>query len=460
MLRFIEFRQLVRRFGDNRSGNFMVVAGVVIAVLVLAVGFGVGTAQLMNAKSALGAAVDAAVTSTTRDLTLGNVTEQQASASVKAFLDANSGGGGALPSGKIVLDRVTLNRSAYTVEVAAHVDVPLFFPVFGLEKTRRVSQTSAAAYSFRQIEVAMILDVTGSMKENDKIGALRTAAAKAVDIIFKDQNPNRPRVRVAVVPYANSVNVGSTLAASSVFVEPTANDRGQAPGSNEPRPPGSSYNPNGCATERKGAYQYTDDGPQASMVNRDYLLAEFVSQGNRGYGTRDCPEAAMMPLTADAAALKSRIASFAASGGTAGHIGIQWGWYMMSPKWAGALAQSQQPEPFDTTKVSKYAILMTDGEFNLSYFDVDSPDAVYNDYGKPATRNAATTLCTKMKAQGIEIFTIGFDLTEVNAKGTLQSCASPDTGGLRHFYQASTGTELEKAFTTIASNMQRLALTK
>ena len=55
MLRFIEFRQLVRRFGDNRSGNFMVVAGVVIAVLVLAVGFGVGTAQLMNAKSALGA---------------------------------------------------------------------------------------------------------------------------------------------------------------------------------------------------------------------------------------------------------------------------------------------------------------------------------------------------------------------------------------------------------------------
>lgn len=134
----------------------------------LAVGFGVGTAQLMNAKSALGAAVDAAVTSTTRDLTLGNVTEQQASASVKAFLDANSGGGGALPSGKIVLDRVTLNRSAYTVEVAAHVDVPLFFPVFGLEKTRRVSQTSAAAYSFRQIEVAMILDVTGSMKKTTR----------------------------------------------------------------------------------------------------------------------------------------------------------------------------------------------------------------------------------------------------------------------------------------------------
>lgn len=437
----------------------MVLAGAIIAVLALAVGFGVNIVQLMNAKTMLTAAIDSAVTSTTRDLTLGNVTEAQANKSVKAFLDANSGGG-VLAPGEIVLDKVTLNRSAYTLEVSAHVDVALFFPLFGLEKTRKVAQTGAAVYSFRQIEVAMILDVTGSMNDNNKIGALRTAAANAVDIIFKDQNPNRPRVRVAIVPYANSVNVGTTLAASSVFVEATAKNRGQAPGSNEPRIPGSSNNPNGCATERKGAYQYTDDGPQASMVNRDYLLGEFVSKGNRGYGTRDCPEAAMMPLTSDATALKSRIASFAASGGTAGHIGIQWGWYMLSPKWASALAQSQQPEPYDNTKVSKYAILMTDGEFNLSYFDVDSPDAVYIDNGKAATRDAAKTLCTNMKAQGIEIFTIGFDLKEPNAKETLQNCASADNGGLRHFYLASTGAELDKAFATIASNMQRLALTK
>lgn len=441
----------------------MVLGGAVLAVLALAVGFGVNILQLMNAKTALGAAIDAAVTSTTRDLTLGNVTEEQANRSVKAFLDANSGGGVLSPN-DVVLDKVTLNRSAYTLEVSAHVDVALFFPLFGLEKTRRVSQTGAAVYSFRQIEVAMILDVTGSMKENDKIGSLRTAAAKAVDIIFKDQNPNRPRVRVAVVPYANSVNVGETLAASSVFVEPTMKNRGQAPGSNEPRIPGSSNNPNGCATERKGTYQYTDDGPQASMVNRDFLLSKFVEENNSGRPIedhiRDCPAAAMMPLTSDATALKSRIASFAASGGTAGHIGVQWGWYMLSPKWASTLAQSQQPEPYDTTKVSKYAILMTDGEFNLSYFDVDSSKAVYNGYGKAATRDAAKTLCTNMKAQGIEIFTIGFDLTEPNAKETLQNCASADTGGLRHFYLASTGVELEKAFATIASNMQRLALTK
>lgn len=191
MMFFGRLRQLVGRFGRDRGGNFIVMAGVVLGVLALAVGFAVDIGQMMNARSALGNAIDAAVTSTARDLTTGTATEAEATKIIKVYLDANSSGG-ILSANQIVIDKVTLDRTQYTLQVSAYVDVPLFFPLFGTEKTRRVSQTGAAVYSFRQLEIAMMLDLTGSMKSGTKVQDLKNAAKDAVDTIFKDQSPSRP----------------------------------------------------------------------------------------------------------------------------------------------------------------------------------------------------------------------------------------------------------------------------
>ena len=66
---------------------------------------------------------------------------------------------------------------------------------------------------------------------------------------------------------------------------------------------------------------------------------------------------------------------------------------MLSDKWGSVLKASQRPLKYNAKKVAKYAILMTDGEFNLSYFDVSSADKVYDDNGKEATRASARKLC-------------------------------------------------------------------
>jgi hypothetical protein len=192
------------------------------------------------------------------------------------------------------------------------------------------------------------------------------------------------------------------------------------------------------------------------MVNRDLLLSSFAQQTR----TSACPAAAVVPLTADADRLKTEIGEFAASGGTAGHIGIQWGWYVLSRNWGGVMKASEQPAASDPKKVAKIAILMTDGEFNLSYFDAGSVGQVYNDAGKVQTRQAASELCSAMRDQGIEIFTIGFDLNEKNAKATLRDCASKDTPKTRHFYEAANGAELAQAFRNIALNVESLYLTR
>ncbi|QND68061.1 hypothetical protein HB777_31710 [Mesorhizobium loti] len=444
-------------FARHRGGNFAILFGLGAPVLLLAVGFSVNVTQLHNARSSLQGALDAAVTSTARDLTTGAIKQADADKSVQAFLDANSQAG-ILQADQIVLDKLTVNKGTKTVRADAHVDVALYFPIFDMGDMKRVTASTTALYSDKTIEVAMMLDVTGSM-EGRKIKDLKAAASNAVDsFLGNNQDPTQPRVRVAIVPYANSVNAGA-LAASSVYVETDASQRKQAPGNTSAQLASAPVRPDNCATERKGADQYSDAGPDSSMVNRDYLLSLFISspQGGR---TAACPVAAVVPLTANADTLKNVIKDFVASGGTAGHIGVQWTWYTLSENWRSVMKASERPARMDPKKVAKYAILMTDGEFNLSYFDATDVEDVYNNAGKEPTRTAAKTLCAAMRDKGIEIFTIGFDLTEPNAQATLQDCASADSGSIKHFYQAATGAELDNAFQAIARNIETLALTR
>ncbi|MER8435354.1 pilus assembly protein [Mesorhizobium sp. M1312] len=204
-------------FAGDRSGNFAVLFGMVASVLALGAGFAVNVSQLYNAKSSLQGVVDAAVTSTARDLTTGVIKEADANKSVQAFLDANSRAG-ILQADRIILDKLTIDRTAKTVQADLHVDLGLYFPLFSMGEMKRVAASTTAIYSDKTIEVAMMLDVTGSMA-GQKIIDLRTAAANAVDSFLGGQDSSNPRVRVSIVPYANSVNAGA-LAASSVYVEP------------------------------------------------------------------------------------------------------------------------------------------------------------------------------------------------------------------------------------------------
>ena len=449
-------RGLAKRFADDRSGNFAILTGISLITVMMGVGLAVDTAQSYHVKSSLQSALDAAVTSTAFDITTGKTRPEDAQASVEKFLNTN-GRATFTTQGEYTLMPVVVDRTARTIEATAFANVALAFPVFGVTDPR-VSISSAALYSDKQIEVAMMLDVTGSMaktRTSDKIGDLKTAAANAVDSFLDGQDPTKPRVRVAIVPYANSVNAGA-LAASTVYVERSAADRKQAPGSEDPIFVSGASRPDNCATERKGAYQYTDDPVSRSLVNRDFFLSQFAANTD----TAACPAAAVTPLTADAVALKKTIGKLAAQGGTGGHIGIQWTWYMLSQKWGSVMSASQRPGIANPKKVAKYAILMTDGEFNLSFFDANSVDKVYDGNGKAATRTAAKTLCTAMKAQGIEVFSIGFQLENDFAKDTMKACSSADKGSVKHYFQTSTGEELDAAFQEIARNIERLAITR
>ena len=61
-----------------------------------------------------------------------------------------------------------------------------------------------------------------------------------------------------------------------------------------------------------------------------------------------------------------------------------------------------------------------------------------------------------MKAKGIKVYTVGFDLQgDTNAISTLSNCASDAS----HFYNASSGDALKAAFRDIALKISALRIT-
>lgn len=136
----------LKRFAKSEGGNFAMITAITMAALMGAVGLGVNLAQLYHARSNLRHALDAAVTSTARDLTTGRIAEKDARESVQTLLQVNSTGGFAV-EGAFTLGDLTIDRAARTVAATASTNVDVAFPLFGMGKRHKVHGEAAAHYT-------------------------------------------------------------------------------------------------------------------------------------------------------------------------------------------------------------------------------------------------------------------------------------------------------------------------
>ena len=111
---------------------------------------------------ACGNAPTPSITSTARDITTGKIKPEDARARFEAFFFANADPELA-SADRLVLGQLIVDRTARTITATAHVDADLFFPLFSTGSDAAGRGQSAAVYSDKTIEVAMMLDVTGSM---------------------------------------------------------------------------------------------------------------------------------------------------------------------------------------------------------------------------------------------------------------------------------------------------------
>jgi hypothetical protein len=274
----------------------------------------------------------------------------------------------------------------------------------------------------RDLEVALVLDVTGSMGSNGRMDNMKVAAKDLIDIVLEDDF--NPHTKLALAPYAASVNIG-TFAATATN-EMTRLDN--------------------CVVERSAlGHAYTDDppgpgryfsfAPDGGPTPPDIDPVDDVQ-----IDAYDCPDAVILPLTNNRTALKTQIDSFDPSGWTAGQLGAAWGWYMLSPNWSSIWPAASRPKAYDAANLTKAVIIMTDGVFNTAYAHDDSAPA-------------ALKICDEMKLLGITVYTVAFQ-APAEAEATLRTCATTDG----HFFNAESGDALRDAFKSIGGALSSLRI--
>lgn len=231
-----------------------------------------------------------------------------------------------------------------------------------------------------------------------------------------------------------------------------------------------------CVSER----QWTVRDARGNLIPTDRAPREGQWVGrNYPHSKNNCLKDEITPLThrvesaPGVMGLNDVIDAYQPVGSTAGQIGVEWGWYAVSPNFNSIWPSGSQANPYETSKTLKAVVLMTDGEFNNPYCEgVISYDAPSNGSGDLAHQIAcsapngnqfeqAVSLCRQMKAQNIVIYTVGFNLS-TNRGGSgvdtaievMEQCATTKD----HFFTPNKTTDLKEAFAAIGRDITRLRI--
>jgi Flp pilus assembly protein TadG len=373
-----------------------------------------------------------------------------------------------------------------------------------------------------RLEIALVLDNTGSMVQNGspKLSRLKTAAKNFVTFMEQAaaRSVERDAVRIALVPFSHTVNVGTTYRYESWL-----DQSGSSPINDQIFTTGSSGTQHanrfdllaalgtgwsGCVESRRAPYDISDaapsggatlftpyfwpDEPDKGDYQNDYLadpqgisdwkarqgsITKYISTS--GLGTdkgpnKGCKLRPIRRLGTDYSALRTAIDNLNAEGATNIPLGLVWGWHALSPS-----APFRDGAAYGAPKLRKIVVLMTDGENTISEVDDsnknDSPYSgigyiwqgrVLKKSGSALTSGTASTrtaalddrlrkLCAAMKAPDVDIEIYAIRVEDGDSQ-LLEDCASSGD----HYFDVKNASDLDEVFQTIARQIANLHLAK
>jgi hypothetical protein len=248
---------------------------------------------------------------------------------------------------------VVQNFNAKSVEVSASSVVdPFFMQMLGINELEAPA-ASRAEERIADVEISLILDISGSMDSSNRLINLKPAATEFVDTIFAGAEPGR--TTISIIPYSGHVNLGPTLASVFPYTSIQTN----------------SY----CMDLPSTTFTSTTVSLSTPLIQASHF-DPFASSGTRTPSLFFCPPLAantVLPLSDSPTALKARINGLDADGNTSIDIGMKWGTTFLDPasngivtsliaKGAVSATYADRPLSPGTREVLKVIVLMTDGE--------------------------------------------------------------------------------------------------
>lgn len=448
-------RQRLGDFVRDTAGDVAILFGLMTMAMFMLIGAAVDIGRWLNARDQTIAAIDAAVLAAGRALQTNGGNQADAVAVAQVYYQQATKSRLVVKNDSVSFSVVD-NGTAVQATGNAEINTP-FMRLAGINELPLLKNTGAensksvlavGGNAELNLEIGMMLDVSGSMGTGTKLQDMKDAAADLVDIVVW-QDQSKFKSRVSVIPFSGDVRPPAAqglIGALLGLVTPALNASWPATRTLS----GKTYTKTACVGERMTSDRYTDVKP----VTGNFLTPTYT----RGGACAIDASGAVVPLSSDKTALKAKINSLVAQGGTAGHVGTAWAYYMLSPKWSSLVSSASTPVAFNTANTKKIAILMTDGEYNYTYDSKGFPtDASGNNGNGQSSAAQAVAVCQQMKNNGIEVYTVGFDLGgNQTAINTLNTCATDSTKA----YNADNGEQLKAAFRDIALKVSSLYLTK
>lgn len=510
-------KQRLAGFRRDEGGNIAIIAAIAVPVLALVSFALLDVNRASTQKRELQDALDAAALIAARspaitDADLQKVGAKALTAQLGAMVDA-----------KLLSSSFTLGKNGAVV-ATAQASVKPFVSNLWLQRDMLVGADSEVLRSMNRIELALVLDNTGSMA-GSKLSNLKIAAKNLIDTLAasaaRSSEPNP--VKIGIVPFSQTVKVGATYR-SQAWIDQT----GAAPINKElfwDKASNAAVNANrftllsnmgvtwgGCVETRAQPYDVQDTVPSAGTpatlytpffapdepdsrsksgyangdfgsFSNDYLPDEIYSTTNwkvpQGYigkydqaptggggPNRGCDMQPIMRLTANWSSLKSLVDGMVATGNTNIPIGAAWGWNVLSP--TGPFADGSA---YGTAKLSKIAIIMTDGD-NVMSDASNNNDSNYNALGylwqgrlgitsggegarTSAMDKRLALLCENMKAKGIVVYTVRVEV-KTGSSSLLKKCATSDD----RYYDVQNAADLNSVFQRIAGEISNLRISK
>lgn len=466
---FGNIKKTLKHFLDDTRGSIMVAFALMAPVMVTAAGMSVDYAQAYMVQQRMSQALDAAALAAGASSTDEAEIEQK----VLDFFEAN------YPESKLGVTfepEVLVDGNQIYVRGEAYYETS-FLRLIGFDKID-VEAESTVERAVQGIEVVLVMDNTGSMSSNNNIGTLREAATNFVYIMYgideddidgvavsdiDDYATNdKDYIKIGLVPYATSVNVGPY----GLGENPDGSDYGAAFVNN---PHDYSYTTNydsnngwlGCVL----AEDYPDDtenieGPWEMYRwchdpdDHSDLVCDYKWKNGKKKAKRKpnyiCPVAHVHPLSTSPSSLKQRIDQMNARGHTLGNIGMVWGYRVLSPEYP-----FEESSPWDSDYYKKAIVMMTDG--------VNVMNSTYSAYGPTKDANVSNgdlnnrfaDVCENLKEHDVLIYTVTFTggVSE-STKDYYRDCATSES----YYHDAPSKDDLIAVFEQISRELSNLRI--
>ncbi|MGE3623835.1 MAG: pilus assembly protein TadG-related protein [Bdellovibrionales bacterium] len=493
------FRSLAA-FIRSESGMTLPLLGMSMIMLTATTGAAIDTARLQLVQSKLQASLDAAGLAAGSTVSTSNLNQE-----VTKYLNVNFNGylGATVMSATAT---ATSNNNVINLSATATLQTT-FLQVVGITSmtAKANSQITRAASG---LELVMVLDNTGSMANDGKLAALKTAATTLVDIITGGQN-SISNLWMGLVPFSQAVNIGSgntdwldASYSASLNWGPSGGWAGCVDSRVVKAPP-VKFIPGSALTIDQ---DITDDPPSITPFNQYFYHSDDANcwvktkkNGNwkctdTGSGTPQyygpynttsngpnlyCPQQ-MTPMTGNAITITNAINTMTAQGNTHIPLGLAWGWRMLSPRWqglwGGAMNANGLPLNYHTKSMNKALVLLTDGMNtmgckNSSWSCAQDRTAYgYLEDGMLGTSNMSTAvtqlndrmiqICSSLKANGVYVYTIALDTSsnpiDQATIDLLKNCATAPN----YAFRSPSATQLKTIFSQIGDSLSSLRVSK